>query len=205
MPSSIDRHSMNCDTLAATGSDASAALLLVAAVCCLAGGWILLTARRRGSRVGSAALLLVLVVGGGFAAAASPAPPAQALPSDCVSPQPGLNSLTITQTSTMTGLAPGVPPVLITGLVVNNGTDDTFIKAIAVKISSVSKAAGSRTGRCDATDYVLLDQLMPVGKALDPGDSTTFAGAVIGFSNKSVNQDACQRATIHLHYTAVPR
>ncbi|MET0694834.1 MAG: hypothetical protein ABWY56_12955 [Propionibacteriaceae bacterium] len=105
----------------------------------------------------------------------------------------------------MKGLAPGVAPVRITGLVVNNGTDDTYIKAIAVEISSVTQAAGSRRGQCDATDYILRDQSMPVEKALDPGGSTTFTGAFIGFSNKSVNQDACQRATIQLRYTAVPR
>ena len=50
-------------------------------------------------------------------------------------------------------------------------------------------------------DVVLLDVRMPVGETLGPdGDGTDFAGAAIGFNNKSTNQDACQGATIRLRY-----
>jgi len=196
---------MDCDTLAATGANATTALILVLAVSCLAlGTWVLMMVRRRGGRVGTAALLLMVLVGG-FAVAATAPTPAQAAPGDCPPRPAAENSLTITQTSVLRGLAPGVLPVRITGSVVNNGTDDTFIKAIEVEISSVSQLPESPRGHCDKTDYVLLDRLMPVNKALAPGGSTTFTGAFIGFSNKSVNQDGCQRATVHLHYTAVPR
>ena len=45
---------------------------------------------------------------------------------------------------------------------------------------------------------------MPVGRTLDPGGSTPFSGAFIGFSDKSTNQDACQGAAIKLLYTANP-
>jgi hypothetical protein len=46
---------------------------------------------------------------------------------------------------------------------------------------------------------------MPVGRMLDPGGSTDFAGASIGFADNTTNQDACQRSVIHLLYTANPR
>lgn len=45
---------------------------------------------------------------------------------------------------------------------------------------------------------------MPVDQALAPGGSASFARAAIGFDNKTVNQDACQQAVIHLLYTAMP-
>jgi hypothetical protein len=111
------------------------------------------------------------------------------------------NSLTITQTSTMDNLAPGADPKAITGLVVNNGPDDTFITAVAVDIVGVVRAAGAPAGTCDASDYALVGVRMPVGRALAPfGGSTPFAGASIGFNNKSTNQDACQGATVQLRY-----
>jgi hypothetical protein len=111
------------------------------------------------------------------------------------------NSLTITQTSTMNNLAPGADPKAITGLVVNDGPDDTFITAIAVDIVGVVRANGEPVVGCDASDYVLLDVRMPVGRPLAPyGGSTDFAGASIGFNNKSTNQDACQGATVQLRY-----
>jgi hypothetical protein len=104
----------------------------------------------------------------------------------------------------MEGLAPGIAPADITGLVVNNGPDSTFIAAIEVEITSITTHPRSPAGRCDATDYALSDPRMTVGQTLGPGVSTTFAGASIGFSNKSSNQDACKRATIDLRYTTVP-
>lgn len=119
-------------------------------------------------------------------------------------PPPADNSLTITQTSVMDNLAPGVEPAEIAGLVVNNGPDSTFITAITVEITAVTKRAGAVDGTCDASDYVLLDTRMPVGRTLAAnGGSTDFSGAVIGFNNKSSNQDACQGATIALRYRAI--
>jgi hypothetical protein len=55
-----------------------------------------------------------------------------------------------------------------------------------------------------AGDYVLLDTKMPVDQALVPGGSASFAGAAIGFDNKTVNQDGCWQAVVHLLYTAMP-
>ena len=46
---------------------------------------------------------------------------------------------------------------------------------------------------------------MRVGKTLSGGGSTAFEGASIAFNNKTVNQDACKYATVHLLYTANPR
>ena len=54
------------------------------------------------------------------------------------------------------------------------------------------------------SDYRLVATQMPLGRTLSPGGTTPFAGASIGFSNKTTNQDACQGATVHLHYTTNP-
>ena len=193
---------MTCDPLPNTGLDAPVlAVLIIAVVCLLLGLGMLVVGRRRGRT--AATLMVLLILGCGAAIVLVPASPALASPSDCTA-DPGNNSLTITQTSTMEGIAPGIAPAEITGLVVNNGPDSTFITAVAVEIVSISTHPRSPTGRCDATDYALLNPRMPVDRTLGPGGSTPFAGASIGFSNKSINQDACKRATIHLRYTTVP-
>ncbi len=193
---------MTCDPLPNTGLDAPVlAVLIIAVVCLLLGLGMLVVRRRRGR---TAATLMVLLILGGAVMGLIPSAPALASSPDCLTADPAENSLTIKQTSTMEGLAPGIPPAAITGLVTNNGLDSTFIPGIVVEIVSISTHPKAPTGRCDATDYLLLDPRMPVNRTLGPGGSTTFAGASIGFSNKSVNQDACKRATIHLRYTTVP-
>jgi hypothetical protein len=102
----------------------------------------------------------------------------------------------------MTGLAPGIAPRAITGEVTNSGGTSTFVTTITVSIVEVVKATGAAAGTCDASDFVLLDPVMPVGQALDPGKFAAFAGAQIGFNDKPTNQDACRNAAIDLHYVS---
>ncbi len=192
--------------LAYTGSGVQLGLLLTVGIICLVGGGLLLLLSRRRGRAVTVALFVLLCGAGMSITTGTPAHADDA--SDCppaqTSPAVGQNSLTVTQTSTMEGLAPGIAPVPITGIVSNIGTDSTDIVAVDVQITGVTAAAGAAPGVCEPSDYFIVNSLMPVGRTLDPGGSTTFAGASIGFNNKSTNQDTCKGATIQLLYTANP-
>lgn len=190
---------MRCDLLPTTGLSTPLVAVLAIALCCVVVGTLVVVARARHRRGALGALLLVLVlavsVGPGLAAA-----PAQAAASGCV--QDGADGrLTVTQTSTMDGLAPGVAPAPITGLLVNVSTDRTVVAAVDVEILSVVPAG---TGACSAEDYTVVDPRMRVDETLQGGASTTFEGASIGFRSSAENQDACQGATVRLLYTVVP-
>lgn len=187
---------MICQPLPNTGLDANLGMFALAGIVCLVVGTLILLGHRSQKARGAATLLMLLVVGG--AVAVTPGTPAQAATADCAS---GDNSLTITQTSVIDGLAPGVDPVLIRGLIVNNGPDGTHIAGIEVEITSVTKDPNADDGNCDASNYRLFDSRMSVDRHLGPGGSTAFAGASIGFNDKASNQDACKRATVHLRYT----
>ena len=224
---------MTCEPLAYTGGGRLDLLLAIAIACLAAGGLLLLMTRRRGRAATVALLLLVcgaaVSITGGTPTGAlaadcppaanslpaadhlSPADPQSAAnaqsaanPQSAADPQSAANSLTVSQTSVMEGLAPGIAPVAITGVVINNGADSTDIIAVDVEITGVITHPGAVPGPCDPSDYVLLDARMPVGRTLDPGGSIPFAGASIGFNDKSTNQDACKGATIQLGYTANP-
>jgi hypothetical protein len=101
----------------------------------------------------------------------------------------------------MTGLAPGVAPAAISGVINNHGTA-VFVAAVTVSIVGVVTAPGAAAGRCDTTDYLLLDTRMPVGRTVHPGESAPFSGAAIGFNNTSANQDACKNARVDLRYVS---
>lgn len=190
---------MNCGELADTGLGLPLLAALAFATACVLLGALLLATRARRGRT-AVTVVLLLLVGSGAAFEAAPASATQAATLDCAPGHGADDSLTIVQTSTLRELAPSVPPAAITGSIVNNGADGTYITAIVVRIVAVTKAAGSPPGSCDASDYVLIDPRMAVGRALDPGGATGFAGASIGFNDKSVNQDACKGATISLQY-----
>ncbi len=190
---------MTCDPLAYSGPGANVSLLVILAVVFLVvGGVILLWTGRRG-RIASGVLLLLISAAAVTITAGTPGRALAA--TDCPSAD---NSLTIVQTSVMDDLAPGTAPVPIAGMVRNNGADSTYIEAVDVRITRVVPAPGAVPGLCDASDYLLVRSLMPVGRTLVPGGSTEFSGASIGLRNKSVNQDTCKGARIELLYTANP-
>ena len=58
-------------------------------------------------------------------------------PQSAGEPRSAANSLTVSQTSVMKGLAPGIAPVAIAGVVTNNGADSTDIIAVDVEITGV--------------------------------------------------------------------
>lgn len=188
---------MNCATLPDTGAPAALLLAGIGVVCLVAGALLLMRVRRE--RAGPVVMLALLLMAAVYATLSGG--PAQATSADCETYDPGgQSSLRITQTSVLAGLRPDATPLTITGRVTNDSDDDTYITAVSVTMTSVTKAPDAAAGTCDVSDYVLTGTRMPVGEPLAPHESLAFSGATIGFSNKTVNQDACKSATIRLRY-----
>jgi hypothetical protein len=190
---------MSCDPLASTGPGVDVGLLLILGVVLLVlGGVVLRITQRRGRVVAGVLLLLVSAAAVTITAGTS----TRVLADSCSRAD---NSLTVVQTSVMDNLAPGTTPVIITGTVRNNGAETTYLRAVHVLITGIRLAEGAVPGRCGASDYLLLDPLMPVHRTLEAGGTTAFDGASIGLRNTAVNQDSCKGAVVELRYTANPQ
>jgi LPXTG-motif cell wall-anchored protein len=185
-----------CAQLPTTGLDFSVSAAIFAAIAFLVFGFALLwLGKRRNWRYASAALLLVLGVC--IAAVVAPPPSANADPPGCSVVASGVS---VTQTSIITGLAPGIPAVAVAAIGTNTGNASIFVQMVVVSISSVTKATLAVAGICDATDYVVGAPQMPIDQTLDPAGSVDINGATIGFNDRARNQDACKGATVHLRY-----
>jgi hypothetical protein len=190
---------MTCSILASTGLEFLPTLLLLLGAAGLLGvGIVLLSWRKIRSRRRLLVTCLLVLIGGSLAVTGAQG--AMAATAGCADPPAASNTMTITQTSVLAGLAPGIAPTAITGVVTNNSTDSTNVTAIAVSIEAVTTRTGA-VGVCVADDFVLIAPRMPVGQTLQGGGSATFGGASIGFNDTSVNQDACKSATVTLRYT----
>lgn len=185
-------------------------LVTVGVVILVSGALLLLLARKHRSRTAAAALLLLLVVaaggslltlGTGRAVAATAACP---LSGGTTAGAEGsaAATLTLTQTSQVSGLGPQVPPRALDGLARNDDKNRVPLHTVTVSISSVVKAAGAAAGDCTAADYRLTEPVMSVMKVLAPGQAVPFAGARIQFVDTDLNQDACQGAVVHLRYVS---
>jgi hypothetical protein len=109
------------------------------------------------------------------------------------------SSITAVQTSTVSGLAPGVAAQTLTGKFNNSNTSPSYVTSVTASIASVTKLG---TGTCDATDYTLTNAVMAVGAEIPAGSAQgAWTGATIAFNDKSgTNQDACKGATVNLSY-----
>jgi hypothetical protein len=116
----------------------------------------------------------------------------------------GAAAVTVVQTSTVSGLAPGLAPQTLSGNFDNPNSGPVYITDVTASISSVTKDAGAPAGTCDASDYTLSNAVMNVGAEVPAGNAQgSWTGATIAFNNKpGTNQDACKGATVNLAYTA---
>lgn len=112
-------------------------------------------------------------------------------------------SVTVVQTSTVSGIAPGTAAQTLSGTFNNPNNASVYVTSVTAAISGVVKASGAVAGTCDATDYALTGATMTVGQQVAAGNAQgTWTGATIAFTNKSTNQDQCKGATVSISYTA---
>lgn len=108
--------------------------------------------------------------------------------------------VTVKQTSTISGLAPGLTAVTLSGNFDNPNSGPVYVGSVTATVASVTQAAGA-VGSCDASDYTL-GGTAPVNAEVASGNAAGgWSGLSISFNNKATNQDGCKGATISLAYT----
>ena len=112
-----------------------------------------------------------------------------------------VDALTVVQTSTITGLAPGLPAQTLSGTFENPNDGPVYVSSVTVTIDSVEKAVGAPAGTCTTGDYVITGSPLTIGAEVLADDSSTWSGPQIAFVNSGSNQDGCKGATVHLAYT----
>jgi hypothetical protein len=110
--------------------------------------------------------------------------------------------ITVNQTSTLTAMYPGDSAQTLSGDFTNTNSNPVYVGTVTASIQSVDKAADAPAGTCDASDFTLSDAAMTVNAQVPSGSNKgSWSGATIKFNNKAdTNQDACQGATVNLHY-----
>jgi hypothetical protein len=109
----------------------------------------------------------------------------------------GSNSpITVVQTSTVSGLAPGLPAQSLSGTFDNGNASPVYVHSVTVTVDGTDKAG------CDASNYAVVQPAL-VDAEVQPGAAQgSWAGGSIVFVNKATNQDACKSATVHLSYSS---
>ena len=109
----------------------------------------------------------------------------------------GAANLTVLHDATIAPMFPGDKPQAITGTIKNNAKNSAYVRQVAVSMQVLGGAG------CDASDYTLSADTLPVNTDIASGQTITWSGATIQFNNKpDENQDGCMNATVHLNFVA---
>jgi hypothetical protein len=114
-------------------------------------------------------------------------------------------SVTITQTSTPSGIHPGGPAADLAGAFDNASDVPVDVDSVSAAISSITRtpAAIAAALPCLVADYQLNDFPVTVGTPVPSGAGVgSWTGASIQLLDSGLNQDGCQGATVHLAYAS---
>lgn len=108
-----------------------------------------------------------------------------------------VTGITVNQTSSITGLAPGVAAQSLSGNFDNSNTSPVYVGSVSATVTGTSNPA------CGAGNY-LISGSAPVGAEIPSGvGQGSWGGLTIEFVNDpAVNQDACQGVTVNIAYTS---
>lgn len=106
-------------------------------------------------------------------------------------------TIVVNQTSTITGLAPGLPAQTLSGNFDNPNTSPVYVTSVTATVTGTDQ-----TG-CGVSDYTIAGAA-PVNAEVPAGTGQgSWSGLTIQFNNKpAVNQDACKNAVVSIAYTA---
>ncbi|MFI2458178.1 hypothetical protein [Streptomyces sp. NPDC019539] len=108
-------------------------------------------------------------------------------------------TIVVNQTSTVSGLGPGLPAQPLSGNFDNPNSSPVFVSSVTAAVTGTDKVG------CGPTDYTIAGTSVPapIGQ-VPPGNGVgSWSGLTIAFNNKpDVNQDACKGAVVTISYTA---
>lgn len=155
------------------------------------------TSRHRRKKVLGATVALVAIAGAAFAYWT-----AGGSGTGSAGTSSSVQDVTVVQTSTTSGLAPGSGAHALSGTFDNPNDGPVYVGTLTASITSVTQTpAGILAGLCTAADYTLTDASEVLNKEVLADDTTTWSGISISFNNTGANQDGCKDATVNLAYT----
>lgn len=107
-----------------------------------------------------------------------------------------VTSINVNQTSTVTGLAPGLAAQPLSGDFDNPNSGPVYVAAVTAVVSGTDRAG------CGATDYTIAGTATVAAQIASGTSVGSWSGLTIQFNNKVTNQDACKNAVVTISYTA---
>jgi len=113
-----------------------------------------------------------------------------------------VGTITVNQTSAVTGLYPGATAVALSGDFNNSNTGAAHIASITAAVTSITNG-GVGLPLCTTGDFLIGGSFTPPGGLDIPAGNNkgAWSGLTIQLQNTTANQDSCKGATANITYT----
>jgi hypothetical protein len=113
-------------------------------------------------------------------------------------------TITVNQTSAVTGLYPGGPAAALSGTFDNPNQSKVYVHQVTASLTSVSNGTADGTKpACTIADFQLSDNPATVDAEINPGTASGAWGSVhVALKNGAANQDNCKNATLNISYAS---
>ncbi|HJU46699.1 MAG TPA: hypothetical protein VJ689_01095 [Gaiellaceae bacterium] len=114
------------------------------------------------------------------------------------------NTITVNQTSTVTGLYPDGPAAPLSGDFTNPNASEVHISSVTAAVSSITGAGTDGTKpACTIADFAIGGSSGPTDVPVGTNVGS-WSGLTISLVDNGLNQDNCKNATANISYTANP-
>lgn len=109
---------------------------------------------------------------------------------------PGAQTVSIAQTSTITGLYPGGPAQTLSGTVTNNNSNPVQVGSVSATIVDTSNPD------CPASEFSLGGSAPVNAQVAGSGGTANWSGLTVALTETGANQDDCKNVQVNLSYSA---
>jgi hypothetical protein len=107
-------------------------------------------------------------------------------------------SITVNQTSVVSGLSPGGSAQALSGNFDNPNAGPVLVTDVSANVTGTSAGAS-----CDASNFAITGSPTAVGTSIPSGLGVgSWSGMTVAMLETGVNQDACKNVTVDISYTA---
>jgi hypothetical protein len=110
---------------------------------------------------------------------------------------PGAQTVTVAQTSTISGLYPGGPAQTLSGTVTNSNTN-----AVQVGAVSIDSVTTDDEANCPGSEFTTGGSAPVNALVAASGGTANWTGLTIALSDTGVNQDDCKDVAVTVNYEA---
>jgi hypothetical protein len=110
---------------------------------------------------------------------------------------PGAQTVSVSQSGSVTGLYPGGPAQALSGSITNNNSNSVHVGSVTATVVDTSNEAN-----CPGSEFVIAGTAPVNANVAGSGGTAPWSGLTVALTDTGVEQNDCKNVTVNLSYAA---